>query len=210
MPKTVLVVCSDNSGKDFPREENQIMLKKLLGDDFIVEFMDRYPENLPSEHTFNAVLFAGCNVLTWLFNNQIELGMEKLSNILKKDGIIIFVENQAYIDKLVNKSYSLSIPLEEMKLHPVAKDDKTGLKQNILNSWEKFFQLDVMDKYFVYKLKTKEGGKSMPKRKIKTTHKKKKKYRHKTRSYRHKTRSYRHKTISYRHKTRSYRHKRRK
>ena len=146
MPKTVLVICSDNSGMDFPREENQIMLKKLLGDDFIVEFMDRYPQNLPMEHKFDAVLFAGCNVLTWLFKNNFEIGMEQLTNVLKKEGIIIFVENQAYINKIANKSYSLSIPLEEMKLYPVAKDDTTGLKQDILKSWEKFFQLDIIMK----------------------------------------------------------------
>jgi hypothetical protein len=159
MPKTVLVICSDNSGMDFPREENQIMLKKLLGDDFIVEFMDRYPQNLPMEHKFDAVLFAGCNVLTWLFKNNFEVGMEQLTNVLKKEGIIIFVENQAYINKIANKSYSLSIPLEEMKLHPVAKDDTTGLKQDILKAWEKFFQLEVMDNYFVYKVKATGGGK---------------------------------------------------
>jgi len=172
MPKTVLVICSDNSGMDFPREENQIMLKKLLGDDFIVEFMDRYPQNLPMEHKFDAVLFAGCNVLTWLFKNNFEVGMEQLTNVLKKEGIIIFVENQAYINKIANKSYSLSIPLEEMKLHPVAKDDTTGLKQDIIKSWEKFFQLDIMDNYFVYKVKATGGGKYKHKRK--TAYKKRK------------------------------------
>jgi hypothetical protein len=173
MPKTVLVICSDNSGMDFPREENQIMLKKLLGDDFIAEFMDRYPQNLPMEHKFDAVLFAGCNVLTWLFSNKFEIGMEKLTHVLKKEGIIIFVENQAYINKIANKSYSLSIPLEEMKLHPVAKDDATGLKQDILKSWEKFFQLDVMDNYFVYKVKATGGGKYKHKKR-KSAHKKRK------------------------------------
>jgi len=160
MPKTVLVICSDNSGKDFPREENQIMLKKLLGDDFIAEFMDRYPQNLPMEHKFDAVLFAGCNVLTWLFSNKFEIGMEKLTNVLKKEGIIIFVENQTYINKIANKSYSLSIPLEEIKL-------------DILKSWEKFFQLDVMDNYFVYKVKATGGGKYKHKKR-KSAHKKRK------------------------------------
>ena len=173
MPKTVLVICSDNSGMDFPREENQIMLKQSLGDDFIVEFMDRYPQNLPMEHKFDAVLFAGCNVLTWLFKNNFEIGMEQLTNVLKKEGIIIFVENQAYINKIANKSYSLSIPLEEMKLHPVAKDDTTGLKQDILKSWEKFFQLDIMDNYFVYKVKATGGGKYIHKKR-KTAYKKRK------------------------------------
>ena len=186
MPKTVLVICSGNSGTDFPKDENQIMLKKLLGDDFIAQFMDRYPENLPPEEkVFDAVLFAGCNVITWLFNdynivsdtiekNLKEKGMEKLSRILKQDGIVIFVENQNYINKVATpgKSDSLSIPLEEMKLLPMVKDDKTGLKQDILKSWEKYFRIDVMKEYIVYKVKEQSGGKY--KRKRKTAHKKRK------------------------------------
>jgi hypothetical protein len=92
------------------------MLKQLLGDDFIAEFMGHYPEELPKDKKFDAVLFAGCNVITWLFKKDYEVGMENLSRILKQDGIIIFVENQKYIDNIVikGKSYSLSIPLEEI------------------------------------------------------------------------------------------------
>jgi hypothetical protein len=184
MPKTVLVICSDNSGKDFPRDENQKMLKQLLGDDFIAEFMGHYPEELPKDKKFDAVLFAGCNVITWLFKNEYEVGMESLSKILKQDGIVIFVENQKYIDNIAikGKSYSLSIPLDEIKLLAMVKDDKSGLKQDIITSWEKFFQLEVIDNYFVYKVKGKQGGKykrrSIHKRmsihKRKTTHKKRK------------------------------------
>ena len=101
MPKKVLVICSDNSGRDFPRDENQTMLKQLLGHDFIAQFMDRYPENLPTEENeFDAVLFAGCNVISWLFKFDYEDGMKKLARIIKQDGIIIFVENQNYINKM--------------------------------------------------------------------------------------------------------------
>ena len=60
-----------------------------------------------------------------------------------------------------------------MKLHPVAKDDTTGLKQDILKSWEKFFQLDIMDNYFVYKVKATGGGKYIHKKR-KTAYKKRK------------------------------------
>ena len=179
MPKSVLVICSNNSGIDFPRDENQTMLKQLLGDDFIAEFMGEYPQDLPKNKKFDAVLFAGCNVITWLFKKDYEVGMEKLSRILKQDGIIIFVENQKYIDNIAikGKSYSLSIPLEEIKLLAMVKDDNTGLKQDILKSWEKFFKLDQIDNYFVYKVKEQYGGKYKIKnmnKKRKTTHKKRK------------------------------------
>jgi hypothetical protein len=194
MPKTVLVICSDNSGKDFPKDENQIMLKQLLGDDFIAEFMGQYPEDLPKNKKFDAVLFAGCNVITWLFKKDYEVGMDSLSKILKQYGIVIFVENQKYIDNIAikGKSYSLSIPLEEIKLLAMVKDDKTGLKQEILKSWEKFFQLERIDNYFVYKVKSKVGGKY----KRKTVHKKRKTIR-KKRKTAHKKR----KTIHKRRKT---------
>lgn len=174
MPKTVLVICSDNSGKDFPKDENQNMLKQLLGNDFIAEFMVQYPEDLPKNKKFDAILFAGCNVITWLFKNDYEVGMESLSKILKQDGIVIFVENQNYINKMatIGKSYSLSIPLEEMTIRPTIKDDKTGLKQDILKSWEKYFRIDGMKEYIVYKVKSQEGGKYKKKRK--TAHKKRK------------------------------------
>ena len=188
MPKTVLVICSDNSGIDFPKDENQNMLKQLLGDDFIAEFMRQYPEDLPKKKKFDAVLFAGCNVITWLFKNNYEVGMESLSKILKQDGIIIFVENQKYINNVAikGKSYSLSIPLEEIKLLAMVKDDNTGLKQEILKSWEKFFQLELIDNYFVYKVKEQSGGKYKRKtahKKRKTAHKKRKTIRKRKRTY---------------------------
>ena len=173
MQKSVLVICSNNKeGSDFLREKNQTMLIQLLGDDFIAEFMGHYPDELPKEKMFDAVLFAGCNVMTWLFNNynykndtiegkKMEKGMESLSKLLNQDGIVIFIENQRYIEKvaLEGKSYELSIPLEEMKLRETIKDDATGLKQYIIKSWEKIFQLERIDNYFVYKVKSKEGGK---------------------------------------------------
>jgi hypothetical protein len=200
MPKTVLVFCSNNEDFDFPREENLIMLKKLLGDDYIAKFMtdtsnpiinDRYPEDLPTEENiFDAVLFAGCNVLTWLFKNDYEVGMESLTKILKPDGIVIFIENKKYIKKIVSpgKSYALSIQLEEMKLHPTRKDDTSGLKQNIIQSWNKFFQLEVIYNYFVYKVKEQAGGKYKRKSIHKRKRKSKRKSIHKSKS-KHKSKS---------------------
>jgi len=157
-PKTVFVICSTISGVDFLTYNNQIMLKQLLGEDFIPVFMNRgekYPDNLPINKKFDAVYFAGCNMLKWLFKENYEHGMEKLSNILKEDGIVIFTESKHYVEKIATKGnyYELSIPLEEMKIYGIVKDDGTGLKQDILKSWGKFFRLDRIDNYFVYKVR---------------------------------------------------------
>lgn len=204
MPKSVLVICSTNKeGSDFLREKNQTMLIQLLGDDFIAEFMGHYPDELPKDKMFDAVLFAGCNVMTWLFNNynykndtieekKMEKGMETLSKLLNQDGIVIFIEKQRYIEKvaLEGKSYELSIPLEEMKLRETIKDDATGLKQYIIKSWEKIFQLERIDNYFVYKVKSKEGGKY----KRKTFNKKRKTF-HKRKTFNRRKISHKKKTI---------------
>lgn len=181
MPKIVLVICSSWKDRDFPREENQVMLKKLLGEDYVPEFMKEYPQDLPSGKQFDAILFAGCNVLTWLFgyDNKHEPGMNTLSTILKDDGIIIFVENTGYIKALSGEGHYekhvLSIPIENIQLFTTIPDNGSGLKQEIIQSWKKYFTQTQADKYIVYK-KNKEGGKrkrrSLTRRKRKTRYSK--------------------------------------
>ena len=75
--------------------------------------------------------------------------------MINDDGIVIFTEGQNYINKVVSKgrSYALSIPLDEMKLYGAEKDDGSGLKQEILRSWNKYFELTKRDGYFVYELR---------------------------------------------------------
>lgn len=113
---------------------------------------EMYPGDLPKNRIFDAVLFAGCNLLQWLFYDNYEVGMERLSHILDKNGIVIFVEGQGYIKNVVTKgrSFGLSIPLDEMKLVGATKDDEYGLKQEILKSWAKFFKLTRVEDYFAY------------------------------------------------------------
>lgn len=162
--KTVLVICSDNEGIDYPKDANQIMLKSLLGDNFTPVFMDKYPKgqypgDLPEGQKFDAVLFAGCNLMRWLFYDDYEAGMKKLSKLLNKNGIVIFIENANYIKHVVDpgQSYELSIPLDEMKIEAFEKYDTNGVKKEMLKSWGKFFQLTRINNYFVY---TKKSSKS--------------------------------------------------
>jgi hypothetical protein len=188
MSKTVLVICSKPTGFDFPREENQIMLKTILGDEFVPEFLGessnypgRYPRNLPTGKQFDAILFAGCNVLIWLFgeDRQHEGGIKTLSSLLKEDGVIIFVENKKYVETYSGEghydAHSLSIPIESIKLLAMQHNDESGLKEAIINIWKKYFTQTQADKYIVYK-KVKEGGKkkrrSVTRRKRKTRYSK--------------------------------------
>ena len=169
MPKTVLVICSFAKGTDYPRQDNQIMLKSLLGDDFVPEFMGEYPANLPTDKLFDAVLFGGCNVLTWLFRGDYEPGMKKLSTILKDDGIVIFVENKNYVTKLAGEdhyaSHVLTMPINSIKLQMTLANDNSGLKQDIISTWNKYFTRTDIDKYIVYKKQTSGGRRKNAKRK---------------------------------------------
>ena len=163
VPKTVLVICSQVDGRDFLRQENQIMLKELLGDDYSAEFMGEYPNDLPVTKTFNAVLFAGCNVIDWVFSdfnkqtemievNQMETGMATLSKMLKKDGFVIFVEHPRYIELCCGQSFhKLSIPLEGLNILPTTKN-YAQVKQRILNMWYNYFQLVQIKNYYAYQV----------------------------------------------------------
>jgi hypothetical protein len=180
MPKTVLVICSSPEGRDFPSEDNQIMLKKLLGEDYIPEFLGgsgQYPEDLPTGKTFDVILFAGCNVLIWLFgeDGNHETGMDNLSSVLNDDGVIIFVEGKNYVKHYSGEGHynqhSLSIPITSISLKGRYFNDRSELKEEIINSWNKYFTQTQADKYIVYKKKEKKGGKrkrrSITRRKIK-------------------------------------------
>ena len=88
--------------------------------------------------------------------------MKTLSGILKEDGVIIFVENRQYVETYSGKEHytehSLSIPIQSIKIQPVTLNDNSGLKENIINNWNKYFTETKVDKYIVYK-KVKTAGK---------------------------------------------------
>ena len=175
MPRTLLVICSSPEGFDYPRLENQAMLRTLLGDDFIPTFMGEYPGDLPIGTQFDAILFGGCNVLTWLFKGYYEYSMERLSSVLRDDGIVIFTENKAYVTKHGEEDHynlhRLSISLQSIKLHAVQSNDDTGLKQDIIAKWKQYFTETTEGKYIVYKKVVKGGRrkKSITKRRKRKT-----------------------------------------
>jgi hypothetical protein len=169
MPKEVLVICSSPGGMNYPRQENKRMLETLLGADYVPTFLTTqdgfqgsYPTNLPKDHHFDAVLFAGCNVLQWLFKHDYESGMQALSSILRNDGIIIFVENKNYVTKFGGPEHygqhSLTISLNKMTVFPTVLNDKTGVKDQMLNTWNKYFTLMQIGDYIVYRKNSTSGG----------------------------------------------------
>jgi len=163
--KTVLVICSQITGRDYPRIENQEMLKTIVGDNYTPEFMpDPYPNNLPRTKKFDAILFAGCNVIDQIFTdynrhtktfepNHMEKGMERLSTMLKKDGYVIFVETRRYVEHFSKQQhYNLSFPLSRMNIFQTT-DNHAEVKQRILDTWNTYFKLVRTHGYYAYQVK---------------------------------------------------------
>ena len=171
MPKEVLVICSGPGpeSRNYPREENKVMLQTLLGNDYVPVFLQtpegyqgHYPENLPTGRTFDAILFAGCNVLTWLFKGNYEDGIRRLSSILTNDGIVIFVENNNYIRKFSGlehyEQHALTTTLDKMQVYTAVFNHANGKKQEIINTWNTYFTQSQIGKYIVYQKRDTAGG----------------------------------------------------
>jgi hypothetical protein len=155
LPKTVLIFCSTQTGKDFRKIENQRLLLKFFGRNYKTKFLNRYPDDIPIEGRYDGVLFAGCNALNWVFHgDDYTLGMGKLWGCLKRGGKVIFVENNNYINHARHTPYSvihptLSIRLEEMMV--LYEEDHPGLRGQILAEWSWLFKLHEKDNVFFYK-----------------------------------------------------------
>jgi hypothetical protein len=142
-PKTVLIFCSNQNRRDFPRPKNQQLLRKEFGDNYIPIFCEWYPEDVPREGRYDGVLFAGCNRLDAIFHNDYLLGMATLWSGLKRGGKVFFVEGNNYINHVRHSPYSiihpnLTISLEEMMI--VHENEHPLLRGQILDAWGQLFK----------------------------------------------------------------------
>ena len=134
MSKTVLVICSSPTGRDYLAKDNQDLLHTLLGEGFVPTFLDgvgkTFPNDLPSgENQFDLMFFAGCNHLSSLFtaskveereeNKVHEAIIRRLGSLLKKDGKIIFSESANYVKRHGEAGHALTLPIEG--LAPISK-----------------------------------------------------------------------------------------
>ena len=153
----VLVICSNPSLKDFPKEikkPNNILNRLSLSES---EFKFTYTKNFPTdvehqEHkTFDIIWFAGCNVLKWIFNNNgtitITDRIKLVYNILKDNGKVIFTENTGYIRKYSPENENkISTKIELIK--SLYQDNDNFKETHEL--WYNYFKLIETDEDFYY------------------------------------------------------------
>lgn len=106
------------------------MIKALLGEGFTAEFLEgdcrRFPEALPKGKTFNLILFAGCNLLSSIFTQDLEknkTAIQRVESLLteKPRGCIIFLESKSYVNRDTPEHYDkhkLSAKIEKLFNHP--------------------------------------------------------------------------------------------
>ena len=123
-PQQVLVICSDPLGKDFNRPKNQ-NLKEIFGDNPVYTYCNglilenRFPscpEN--NDRIYDFIWFAGCNVISHILSTS-NNGLDKITNILKLDGKIIFTELEGYVElyKPNHSQLSLTLRIENLIEH---------------------------------------------------------------------------------------------
>ena len=136
----------------------------------------KFPDNLPEGQKFSHVLFAGCNVLAWLFNitsiDAFNDDIIKLENVLDTNGMIIFVENENFIKVLGNSNSKQIVPTTKFETlryngQTTLTSDEIIAKEILCNEWNKhfLFKLLTLDKqYGYYSIRPKIGGRNRKKR----------------------------------------------
>ena len=147
----------------------------------------KFPDNLPEGQKFSLVLFAGCNVLAWLFNitsiDAFNDDIIKLENVLDTNGMIIFVENEKFINLLGNSNSTQIVPTTKIEtlrynVHTTLTSDEIIAKKKLCDKWNEhfLFKLLTLDKqYGYYGIRPKIGGRNRKKRSTRST----RKHRHK-------------------------------
>ena len=146
----------------------------------------KFPDNLPEWQKFSHVLFAGCNVLAWLFNitsiDAFNDDIIKLENVLDTNGMIIFVEKENFIKVLGNSNSTQIVPttkIETLRYNGQISLTPTEItsKEIFCNEWNKhfLFMFTPDKKYGYYGIRPKIGGRNRKKRSTRST----RKHRHK-------------------------------
>jgi hypothetical protein len=174
MSKSVLVICSSPEGTDYPDKDNQDMLDILLkGVKPTVDFLPgvkegtRFPEDVPKGKLYDIVLFAGCAINFFLIND-FEKSTDLVSNILKKNGLVVIVESHKFIiNRVSQKHYDThkhTLTLENLISGALSKGTKAAPKPvpGLVEKQEEFdtkiaywktkfkSQQTKKDKYYVY------------------------------------------------------------
>ena len=165
----ILIICSCPTCVTFNQPNFQELLTAFYKGAKNITFFGKYPNDLPKlpeGKSFDLIVFAGCNVLRWLFNEDYRSGIEQLATVVKKDGRVIFVENSRYIEVYGNatsKDYLPTIPIEYLSVIPGApahfnSEDSVSIR----GAWNSIFNKSIhtpdgIHNYIVYTKKVTGG-----------------------------------------------------
>ena len=135
----VLIVCSGPGMSSYPKDKEKVLpfIKSYFGvseidEDYLtgMEEQENFPEDINQNVTYDAIWFAGCNVLSWIFTNQTKV-REAFENRLKRNGIIMFTEGSKYIEKFSDKEHKQYTPYMTIENYPLlANPSEESLEQS--------------------------------------------------------------------------------
>jgi hypothetical protein len=146
----ILIICSCPTCITFNQPNFQELLTAFYKGAKNITFFGTYPDDLPKlpeGKSFDLIVFAGCNVLEWLFNKDYRTGIEQLVTVVKKDGRVIFVENSKYIERYGNatsKDYLPTIPIEHLAISAGASPHSNSEKAiGVKEAWNSVFNKSI-------------------------------------------------------------------
>jgi hypothetical protein len=107
----------------------------------------KFPEGVPKDKKFALILFAGCNILDWLFHKDtFKYDMELLSNVLDDNGHIIFTDTKKYMEAYIasqnfHARFGGTMYIKNMAdFHTINKiKGKNYYKDAVLSTWKTLF-----------------------------------------------------------------------
>ena len=155
-PKQVLVVCSDSAGKDFNRPKNQ-NLKEIFGNNPVYTYCNganRFPLGLENnDRIYDFIWFAGCNIIADILSKS-NNGLDKITNILKLDGKIIFTELERYVElyKPSRSELSLTLQIEDLIAHTRQMPSRIAQVnvEQLINFFTQNFRIININNHIIY------------------------------------------------------------
>lgn len=151
--KKVLVVCSQRNGADFTCKKNDA-LKRLFGNNPEYIFCNgilSFPNTINLHDKYDAIWFAGCNLLSSIFSNVTE-SLLAITSTLKNTGFVVFTENENYV-RDYKDSHNLTLPITALGQHTntISTPQKVDL---IIALFKNSFEETIINDHIVYKIKT--------------------------------------------------------
>ena len=159
----ILVVCSHKDGRDFNSPSNND-LKNLFETAFenkpeyifcfnLYDEKCTFPDDMGERvnDKYNAIWFAGCNRLDWIFKNP-QVSIQVIKKVLKDNGFIVFTETERFVEKYMTNKYHLTVSITSLGKNTTNAQEHQ--LNNIIELCQQNFEETIINNHMVYKIKT--------------------------------------------------------